>query len=400
MKLLKYIFFILIFFEKIFSQGSIYSQYQFGNYFENTNTISTSMGSVFVANKNNFLNFSNPSILGGIDDTKFSLDFAYEYSKNADSKNVINFHNGIFRSAVFAFPISKKHSTAMSFELSPITYVNYSNEKQTSNTLKTSYLGSGGLSQFASSIAKKISVNDDISFSVGIKSGIIFGKIEKTENLISQITQTNSISSSVISTHFGNSFLFGSLINFKNFSCGISFSPKVKLDFSTDTLTKYFNDSNINSTPFLERKTSSENFTSYLPSQFAVGIASQINELVFLEMDFSSKQFEEKNYSPSKQFSLGIEFIPSKEKNVSYFKSIAYRFGGFFRQTHLTVKGEKINENAIAIGFGLPIEYKSKLNLSIEYLQRGDKKNVQENILQIRASIDGSEIWFLEQIQE
>jgi long-subunit fatty acid transport protein len=94
----------------------------------------------------------------------------------------------------------------------------------------------------------------------------------------------------------------------------------------------------------------------------------------------------------------GLEYIPDFNSANHYYERVRYRFGGHYTKSHLEIKGTRINDYGLSLGFGLPMRYtQSSFNIAFELGQRG---TLEQNLLRetygiISLNISLSDIWFV-----
>ncbi len=94
---------------------------------------------------------------------------------------------------------------------------------------------------------------------------------------------------------------------------------------------------------------------------------------------------------------LGAERLPVREFNASWLDKFAYRLGFYFISTYYKINGEPINEWGVTGGFGMPLTRSTRLNVGIEYGQRGTTSHnlIKDNIFRISLSLNVGELWFV-----
>lgn len=147
-----------------------------------------------------------------------------------------------------------------------------------------------------------------------------------------------------------------------------------------------------------------------LPSKFGLGLslAKPNNWMMGADVtlqDWSKFSFfdEANSLHNSLNVNLGGEWIPELASN-RYARKIAYRLGGFYTSTFLTLHGNPITEYGITAGVGLPIGYFnpigqsfSRVNLGVNVSRRGTLENnlLQELTFQFRLGVNINDIWFI-----
>ena len=97
-------------------------------------------------------------------------------------------------------------------------------------------------------------------------------------------------------------------------------------------------------------------------------------------------------------FRVGGYFCPDPLDNKKILKRLEYRAGFRYDQTNVYVNGTGMNEWGVSAGIGAPLSrLGSKLNIGMEYVQRGSKSNnlLEENYFRIILGITFSDRWFL-----
>ena len=100
---------------------------------------------------------------------------------------------------------------------------------------------------------------------------------------------------------------------------------------------------------------------------------------------------------------VGGEWIPELT-SPKFFRKVAYRLGGFYNSSFLTLSGNPINEIGITAGVGLPIglynplgQSYSRINLGFNLSRRGTLESnlLQEMTFQFRLGVNLNDIWFI-----
>ncbi len=116
------------------------------------------------------------------------------------------------------------------------------------------------------------------------------------------------------------------------------------------------------------------------------------------------KFFDETNtLHNSMGVNVGGEWIPELT-SPKFFRKVAYRLGGFYNSSFLTLSGNPINEIGITAGVGLPIglynplgQSYSRINLGFNLSRRGTLESnlLQEMTFQFRLGVNLNDIWFI-----
>ena len=396
----------------LFAQGSIYSQFGVGELQTSSNARNVSMSGINITTfSKNSINLFSPSTIGEINRTVFSAGFAYEGVQMKDATNSSFLSKGIFSGASLAFPVYSPKNIVFGIGLLPFSRVDYEVKNSASQlgiNYTTKHLGSGGLSQFVSAISyKPLS-----QLQLGISYNYIFGTIKNTENFLSYSFQTVSTNTTLSQHYGGNSFRIGLLysanqeiLGLQNLNIGAQISPSISLKTENDSLIEYFSTDNIYETPSSQFSSSSDSYTTTFPMIMNFGISGQLNERFLLGTEIELQQWKNfkvnvihpTNLENSFRFSLGGEYVSSKEFTSPYTSRIAYRFGFHYAKTPYYINSTTINETGISAGFGFPIAGDSRLNIAFQMSMRGttDANLLKENSFGLHISFDGNELMFI-----
>src|SRR5690606_31488304 len=103
------------------------------------------------------------------------------------------------------------------------------------------------------------------------------------------------------------------------------------------------------------------------------------------------------HYVDQNIISVGAEY--TNNKNASkYWKRISFRAGYNYDSGYLEVDTKRITNNAVSLGLGLPIGYRSLsyLNISYTYGNSGSTEGIliEQNFSTVNVNISLSDIWF------
>ncbi len=100
---------------------------------------------------------------------------------------------------------------------------------------------------------------------------------------------------------------------------------------------------------------------------------------------------------------IGGEWIP-EIGSTKFRNKIAYRLGGYYNQTFLTLDAQPIKEIGVTAGVGLPIGFYnpfgksySRINLGLSLSKRGtlEANLLQEMTIQFRLGVNLNDVWFI-----
>ena len=389
------------------STSSPYSKFGIGELEMAAGGRNAGMGETGIALRSNmFFNSANPASLTAIEPQSFLFDmgFNYKYTQLANSEKKANVKDGNISWVQMGFPISKKLYGG--FTINPKSSVGYDiymlkTIDGTNVQYPSVYQGSGGLSESALLLAWKLSKN----VSLGGKAGYIWGNVTQT------IDQTVSVLSTYYeilqedNVHYsGGYFNFGTQITVPLNSkstiiigglAGMSSDLNAK---TATTITKSYN----GVSEVISNSTKNSN-SKKLPLDLGAGVSLLYGQKWVATFDFKQSNWNDANLifdsnklTTNNSFRGGIEFAPKEEKQ-SFRQTVRYRMGYRYESGYLKVYNNQIHEQALSLGFGMPIrKEKSYANFSLEFGTRGTKASnlVKENFVKFNCSFNLFDRWF------
>lgn len=389
------------------STSSPYSKFGIGELEMAAGGRNAGMGETGIALRSNlFFNSANPAALTAIDPQSFLLDMGFnlKYTRIANSEKSTNVNDGNISWIQLGFPISKKFFGGLT--INPKSSVGYNiymlkTIDGTSIAYPSVYEGTGGLSESALLLAWKL--NKYISF--GGKGGYIWGNVTQTIDQTVAVSSTNYEILQTDNVHYsGGYFNLGTQVTIPLNSkssivlgglAGLSSDMKAK---TSTTITKSYNSSSeVIST------TTKNSYSKKLPLDLGFGISYLYGQKWVGTFDFKQSNWNDANliFDSSKlttnnSFRGGLEFAPNQEKNA-FRQTVRYRMGYRYESGYLKIYNNQIHEQALSLGFGMPIRKdKSYANFSIELGTRGTKASnlVKENFVKFNCSFNLFDRWF------
>jgi hypothetical protein len=148
-----------------------------------------------------------------------------------------------------------------------------------------------------------------------------------------------------------------------------------------------------------------ENTKFAIPTKYGLGLAAEKFLHYSIGLDFNIqdwKNFKLTSANETLGMNLAIlaggEWIPDYQNSKSFFARTAYRIGGGWEKTYLTIKEQPINAWRFTLGLGLPVNIRipSRINFGLEIGQRGTLQNdlIRETSYRLVIGINFNEIWF------
>ena len=103
------------------------------------------------------------------------------------------------------------------------------------------------------------------------------------------------------------------------------------------------------------------------------------------------------NFNKHNIYSVGGFLLPQYDSFTSFFDRLTYRAGLKYVDGALEVNGQDIKDFGINFGLGIPVGRISKVNIGLEFGQRGtnDFGLIKENYLNLMIGVSLNDLWFI-----
>jgi long-subunit fatty acid transport protein len=390
------------------STSSPYSFYGIGDVRLKGTVDTRAMGGISSIPDSIHINLQNPALLSGIKLTTFGIGGTYNSSKlNTNTQSEKNQRFALDYLSV-AIPSNK---LGIAFGLIPFTAVGY--KVQTVSTVDDAvrifrFEGNGGVNRvyttFSYQLSKKLSIGADLQYN--------FGNIETT-SLTRQLGVELSSKETNLTTVGGMSFntaiAFQSKLNKKlSIFSSVVYTPEANLNLNNSrTLSTILFNSIGNEAVVDQQDLAVRDSNLKLPSKLLFGTAiGQVRkwilgaELTLQDNQNFGNRFKDitnATYKNGTKFSFGGYYIPKFNSFSSYWKRVTYRGGLRIENTGMIVNGQSIKDNAVTLGFGMPLGGTfSNVNIGMEFGKRGTTNAdlVEENYANISVGFSFNDRWF------
>jgi hypothetical protein len=401
--------------------NSPYGRFNIGNIEPSASFKSLGMGGIGIGVKSgSSIFFSNPASYSGIDTNSFIFDIGLDYGIIRLSDGVTHFTSDDmnFDHLIMGFPIKKGFGVAIGivpvsdgyYQLSETVLKNNPEYDPLVGEYNSTHNGDGGFNNLFLGTGLKISKN----FSVGINMSLLFGQLKRNYQVVfadyGNVYHNNATEK--LEMH-GINFDYGlhytaSLKNNYFFTAGVSGSAgkSYKSDYQ-QLAYKY--------TAYVSRDTISyvadDSTKSFIPGTLGLGFTfGKINKFTagfdFIMTNWSASKIPGTgNYAAnSRSYRFGIEYIPDKFSNYSFFKRLEYRIGGHFGDSYLIIHNDQIKEYGASFGLGLPMRRTfSRTNIFFDYTRKsGSGVSIDhfEHYFTMGASLNLYDFWFVKRKYE
>ena len=395
--------------------GSGYSRYGIGDIQYFVSSRADGMGGAGIALLSaTSIDQINPAAWVGINHTRYAVGLLYQGYSTTDGQESGYFSGANFNGFMLALPVSPSRGIVFGAGIVPYSTINYSINYDTSGAglaYRLGYKGEGG----ASDAQVGLSANISNTLFGGVKLHYYFGTLRHT---ITQDFTDNSLYTNAVELRSTN--LSGLGLSFGAIYSGLN--SLLRLD-STNSLTVGLvvsTASNVTTheehqftfaTPSLTTHDTETVGDGTLRIPFsAVGGISYITRKFLAASDLSFQQWSKFDAGgsilpanrDSYRWSVGGEWLPSREASSTFSERLAYRLGFFYSATYYRVNDHAINEIGVTGGMGLPIFFGTRLDIGVQYSSRGTVNQglQKDNILRVSFTLSGDELWFVRPPEE
>lgn len=387
-----------------------YSMYGYGILSDRATSMQRQMGSVgYAMNSGRQINVMNPASYSAIDSLTFLFDLGADvsilWSREGSAKERST--GGGVDYITMQFPISK--NMGASIGLIPYSSVGYAfGTDITHGTMSNQ--GSGGINELYLGWSGKVK-----GFSLGFNVSYDFGNI--INDVFSETSSGSQSKYERVMEIRDWGINIGAQYTYKwkqhnKLVLGVTYSPKkTLLGHTWMTVQETKQDQRPDTLGYGKLK---NNY--YTPNTVGAGISytREKTSRLMVEADVTWQQWSKAKYSPlyaddthkevlfagmdfkdRTRFAAGAEYIP--KLRGSYLQRMTYRFGAYYSDDYLNIRGNRVHETGVTCGFGFPTyEGKTMMNLGLEWKKRWATPQalLGENYFNITLGINFNEVWF------
>lgn len=357
-------------------------------------------------------NYLNPAAYAG--DSLIDFEFGVFAERLVKSQggvqaSVINARLDYFS---LSFPIIKNR-IGLAIGFLPYSGTGYDVSSTTvldsSNVMTTNFSGSGGVNRYFISTGYRLLP----SLTVGLNAGYLYGSSDQNRSV--DFTADNYFDTRLRENTVLGDFTFEVGILWKKpvkpgrnkLSLGATIGLPSQVNGNRTTVWENYNKNNFgipivkDTILFIEGEKGRSNY----PLQLGLGAQFSKGDRLTLQADFRFQQW-------SKYASFGENTSTLKDswrvaaggqyqvdaKSPSYFRRVQYRAGVYYSETFLLIKEQRLSDEGVTFGFGLPMRkaFQSQINFCVELGQRGTLTNdlVRERYQRLVIGLTFNEFWF------
>ena len=344
-------------------------------------------------------NLNVPAAWAKITNTRVEASVLYEGFNSTDGTKHLYLASTNFTSASLAIPLSTRYGFTFAGGFAPYSNKDYSvftSGSQQGIDYVLNHVGSGGLGRGL--LGFSFAPFSVLSF--GASLNYLFGSLDNSRIVLPTTpgysggkTTASSFANGVTATVSGLFSGFGTVFPaLQSLTIGGVITSRGILNTENSTLSEFATETDTSTTVDGEL---------VIPLSYGAGLSYQPIGRLLIAADFLTQLWSEGSFdTPSRNSALlgiGIERVPSRETNASWGSRIAYRLGYYHHQTYYVVNGQPITEWGVTGGLGIPISGENRMNIAVEYGERGTTSYglIKENIIRVSLSLALTEPWFV-----
>ncbi len=389
-----------------FNVGSLYSAFGIGDIRYSASIRTDLMGIQGIGLFGNYVNTLNPASNTNLKNTYVSLGMRgillntsndLKTAKYSDF-NVTGFNMGI--------PVWNEHGMVLLFGFNPYSTMQYKitgTVNQNGTTITETFAGLGGLTRlnfgFAGKPLRFISLGAEYNYAFGNVKNITFFNFNSQFITNTYIKTENELKGSYFKA--GTVLEFGALFPrnkfFENLNVGFFYQTKFNLNSNVDE---------IRLTSLNTLDTSRQVYSDInIPESYGFGFSKQIgrqlivsSDIMFLKYSkFKSSSLLPANYQDNYRFGIGLEILPKVGSDKTFWEKLTYRMGFSFDNSPYKLNNEYINNYAVNVGMGIPLNNENAVDLGVTVGTRGKTSAgfVKDNYVKLSLGLNFGEFWFL-----
>lgn len=394
--------------------ASPYSRYGLGDLSDINNAWNLSMGQLSYSVRSPMhINFGNPASYTAFDSLSFVFDggFSTEFVQLTSDLQSASRTYASVGYLNFGFQVTRWWKTQVG--LLPFSDVGYNvatlEDKADIGHILHTYTGDGGINRFIWGNGFKILKN----LSVGFNFSYLFGNVDVASNVVypdslfyANVKVNNYVTMHDIYFDYGVQY-HGKLKKDYDFCAGAVFAANSRMRSQADYLVRTFFLSTDNVEYIKDTIAMGTNYKGDILIPLMVGGGFSLGKTDKWTAGIDGKWQNWEKFTAfgmsdslvnSYRISAGAEIIPDKNGYGNYLKRIRYRFGFMYQGTYLSLRGKKLSEYSVSLGFGFPLKsIRTMVNLGAQVGTRGTTAEnlIRETYFKFILGFSIHEKWFV-----
>jgi hypothetical protein len=372
---------------------------------------------------NNSIYVNNPASYSSFDTVSFVFDFGLDYSMSFLTEGTSKYSSDDmnFDHLIMGFPIAKGWGVSTGILSLSNGYYRIS-EKITSadagydpmvGEYTAFHIGEGGFNNFFIGTGGNLNKH----FSAGVNLKILLGQVKRSNQFVFDADYYNV---------YHNSSIEKLQLSGVNLEYGLQYTTPIKKDYFFNAGISLTGGKNYKSN-YVHLSTrytaygsvtqdtlayvSDDSTKAFIPASIKAGISFGKKNKFTAGLDFNYSKWGDSKIpgasgytADSKSLLLGLEYIPDKFSNFSFFKRVEYRLGGHIADNYLIINGDQLKEVGASFGIGIPLRKTfSKANFFVDMTKKyGPAGSAfhNENYYTFGVSLNLYDYWFVKRKYE
>ena len=388
--------------------NSPYSRFGLGEIGSRTSSANTAMGGTSLAFQSaTVVNFANPASYAAYDSMSCLFDVSFSYKNQTLTAASVQKGSTIyFDYLAFGLPVARWWKTSFGFQpFSRVSYTINDVDARDTNTITTSFVGSGGINEFYWGNAFRLFNR----FSVGFNASYLFGeysrnrKVESSDIFFanSQTSHSNQMKGFLLT--LGIQY-FIPIKEKGNLGMGLVYTPAIPIFANVQNQTITYSGREYSSI-ILDTlyQTDFPKIKHSMPQSIGGGVSWSKGRQYFIGVDFLWTNWA--NYAVNKindslinayKIAVGGNYTPNPTSS-KFISRITLSLGANYEQTALKLNDIQLNRFGLNFGIQFPVKRtKTSFGAIFEYGQMGATQSglIKENYFKATISIRIHEPWY------
>lgn len=388
-----------------FNVGSLYSAFGIGDIRYSASQRTDAMGIQGIGLLGNYINNLNPASNTYLNSTLVTLGMKAVLLKTSNNLVSAQFSDANVTGFNLGIPVWEQNGLVLLMGFNPYSTMQYKitgTVNQNGTVFTETFAGLGGLTRInfgmAGRLLRFLSLGAEYNYAFGNIKELTFFNFNSSSTLNTYIKSENDIKGSFLKG--GAVFELGQLFPrskvLDNLNIGVFYQSKLNLSSKVDLIhftTLGFDTSNT-AYPDVE-----------VPESFGFGISKQIGRQLIISSDvmfqkyskFKSNSLLPANYTDNFRYGIGFEVLPKIGSSRTFWEGLTYRAGFSYDNSIFKLNNEYINNYAINVGVGIPLNSENAIDLGLTVGTRGktDVGFVKDDYLKFSLGLNFGEFWFL-----
>ena len=363
-----------------FNPGTLYSAFGVGDIRYSASLRTDAMGIQGIGLFGNYINNLNPASNTHLRTTMVTIGMNAIMLKTSNEFKSEKFSDASAMGFNLGIPVWQPYGLVLLLGFNPQSAMQYKitgTVNQNGTTFTETFAGHGGLSRLNFGIAGKplrfLNIGAEYNYSFGNIKELAFFNFNSSSIINTFIKSENDLKGSYFKT--GAVIELGSLFTrnkvMENLNIGFFYQSKLNLNSRVDMInftTLGFDTSN-STYPNVE-----------VPESYGFGISKQLGRQLIVSSDilfqkyskFKSSSSLPANYADNFRFGVGFEVLPMEAGSErSFLGSFTYRAGFSYDNSIFKLKNEYVNNYAVNLGIGIPLNNENAIDLGVTVGTRG-----------------------------